>query len=133
MRNSRLERRVVREHLLQIRTADNQCGRDVRRNRKLQCGRAKVDTVPRRNRTQPSALLDGLSRNLIIILAIIEARAAADEAGVERRSDDKGYSALARLRKDLMQRILVIDQRILTRQETDVRIGDIHQLQNRLG
>src|ERR1700733_7806743 len=99
-RNVRLERRVVGEHLLQIGTSDDECDRDVRSNRKLQCGRSQVYAVPISNRTHTSALLDGLRRNLIVCLAVVEARAAADEAGVQRRTDDKAHLAFASLGKN---------------------------------
>src|SRR6201999_497871 len=55
------------------------------------------------------------------------------EAGIERRSDDEADAMLARHRKQLFQRLFVVDQRILRRQQTDVRIGFANHSKDRLG
>src|SRR6185295_3438928 len=56
-----------------------------------------------------------------------------DEAGVERRADYKLYVALTRRGKDVVERVRMVDQRILRGQQAHVWIGFLHDAKDGLG
>src|SRR5258706_7374208 len=87
----------------------------------------------RRHSAQPLSLLDVLAGNVPGRLAIVVARAAGDEAGVERRADHKLHVALTRHGKDVVERVRMVDQRVLRREQAHVRIGLLHDAKDGFG
>ena len=104
---------VVSDDLLLAGGADNQGRGDIRRCGELQRCRPEIDAVPSRYLAQPFALFDDLRRDLLVFLAVIEPLTAADEAGVERRTHHEGNALGTSRRENMLERVLVVDQRIL--------------------
>src|SRR6476646_4900733 len=93
--------------------ADDQGRADVRGRRELKRSGSQISAELRRHSAQPLSLLDVLARNVPGRLAIVVARAAGDEASVQRRADHELHVALTRHGKDVVERVRMVDQRIL--------------------
>src|SRR5882672_2751644 len=122
---------VVSDDLLLTGGADNQGRGDIRRCRELQRRRPKIDAVPSRYLAQLFALFDDRLRDLVVFLAVIVPLTAADEAGVERRTNHERNALGARGRKNMVERVLVVDQRILGSEQADIWVCDVQQFHDR--
>src|ERR1700716_142020 len=104
---------VVSDDLLLAGGADDQGRGDIGRCGELQRRRPEIDAVPSRYLAQLIALFDDRLRDLVVFLAVIVPRTAADEAGIERRTHHERNALVARGRENMAERVLVVDQRIL--------------------
>src|SRR4051812_28699024 len=82
-----LQRVVVLLDLLSATGSHDQSDRDVGCRRELNRGGAQINAVPGGDRSEFLPLLDHHCRNLEVLLTV--ARAAGDEAGVERGTDNE--------------------------------------------
>src|SRR5262245_1188931 len=83
------------------------------------------------NGPKPVALFNVYGRYLVVIRPVVVARAAGEEARVQSRSDNEGYILVADRRENLVDRVAMIDQRILRSAQTDVEIGDLYGAKDR--
>src|ERR1700730_16802223 len=91
-RDRRLHGAHIGEDLrLRVRAKDQCCG-NVRRVRELKRSASQIDAELRGHSAKPLSLLDVLAGNAPGRLAIVVARAAGDEARVQRRGDHGLYA-----------------------------------------
>ncbi len=112
-RDRRLQGGHIGEDLRLGMRADEQRRGDVRRHRELKRSSSQVGAELGRHSAQLFALLDVLAGNIPGRLAIVVARTAGDETGVQRRADYKLHVALTRHREDVVERVRMVDQRVL--------------------
>src|SRR6266404_3173942 len=128
--NLSLHRGVVFQDLMFSADADHQgCG-NIRRGRKLQCSRSQIDPMIGRDVTQFLAFLNIGSGNFVGVLSIVVPRTARYESGIKRRPDHQRDVLLPYRWEDVIERVLVIDQRILRGQKAYICISDLENSQN---
>src|SRR5215469_11724969 len=77
------------------------------------------------------AFLNECGRNPIGLFPVVVSGTTRDETSVERRTDHKGYVLGPGSGEHLVQRVLVVDQRVLRSQKTYIRIGNFQQPHDR--
>src|SRR5205807_8591174 len=82
-RNLSLHRGVVFEDLTFSTNSNHQGCSNIRRGRKLQCGRSQIDPIFSRNVTQFLAFLNIDGGDLVGVLSIVVPRAARYESGIK--------------------------------------------------
>src|SRR6267142_1017204 len=84
-----------------------------------------------RNFTQSFAFLNIGGGDLVGVLSVVVPRTARYEAGIKRRPDHQRDVLSPYRWEDVIERVLVIDQRILRGQKAYIRISHLENLQNR--
>src|SRR4029450_4576610 len=130
-RNLSLHRGVVFQDLMFSTDSDHQgCGY-IRCGRKLPCDRPPLDPMLGRNVTQCLAFLNIGDGDLVGVLSVVVPRTARYESGVKRRPDHQRDVLLPYHWENVIERVLVVDQRILRGQKAHVRISHLENSQNR--
>src|ERR1700756_1093385 len=129
-RNLSLHRGVVFQDLTFSADTDHQGRGNIGRGRKLERSRSQIDPMIGRDFTQFPAFLNIGGWNLIGVLSVVVPRTARYESGIKRRPDHEGDVLLSCGWEDIIQRVLVIDQRILRGQKAYIRISHLENSQN---
>src|SRR5947209_18463281 len=83
-----------------------------------------------RNVTQFLAFLNIDGGDLVGVLSVVVPRTARYESGIKRRPDHQRDVLLPYRWEDVIERVLVVDQRILRGQKAYIRISQLNNLQN---
>src|SRR6202007_2951485 len=95
--------------------------------REPQSSGPEVNPVVACDLEQSPAFLEERRWNLVRLFPIVVSGTARKEPRVECRTNDKRYVLHTGCRKDLVQSVLVVDQRVLRGQKTYIRVGHFKQ------
>src|SRR5712664_884819 len=132
-RNRRLHRGYVGEDLLFAPCTDDQSRGDVRGCGEQQRRGSEVYTVLGGHRAQLLSLFDVFARDVPGILSVVVTRTAGDESCIERRADHEFDVTLSRHGKDAVERVGMVDERVLGGEQTYVWVRLLHDPEDRFG
>src|SRR6267143_4389695 len=132
-RNRRLHRGYVGEDLLFAPCTDDQSRGDVRGSGETECRGSKVYTVLGGHRAQLLSLFDEFAWDVPGSLSVVVTRTAGDESRVQRRADHEFDVTLSRHGKDAVERVGMVDQRVLGCEQTYVGVRLLHDPEDRFG
>ncbi len=125
--------RNVVDHLVRAAAADRHRIRDVGSHGEADRGGHQVRSVVVGDGADAIALAQHGGVDDGIVVGIHVLRLAGEEAVAERRADHHAVAMRPQRRKHRLDRVVVVDQRILTGHQVEIGIGIFHASEDRLG